>query len=56
MQKKEVRCVKCNSVLFVQGIVDGSIEIKCRKSHCRTMNLVDISAGAVKIQALQISI
>lgn len=45
-----VRCLGCKSVLLVHGVQHGIIEIKCRKSHCRIINIISFLNGIAKIR------
>lgn len=44
----KVRCSGCNSVLLAQGITNGVLEIRCRKSHCGKWNSFHFKNGVVK--------
>ena len=37
---KEIRCVKCQALLFKANIINGTIEIQCRK--CNYKNTFNI--------------
>ncbi len=44
-----IRCVACRTVLMSQGVFKGTLEIKCKKSHCRTINHIEIDRGRARV-------
>lgn len=44
---QQLRCLHCKSLLLLQGIFKGAIEIKCRR--CATINAAEFDQGIAKI-------
>jgi len=50
---QEFRCAKCNSMLLMQDIQIGHVEVQCRKTACKYINILDIkkTVAIVEVQS-----
>lgn len=47
---KQFRCMSCNALLFFQRMQAGTIEIQCRKTACKKINVLDMGKGNAKLK------
>lgn len=39
---QQFRCMSCNALLLFHKVKSGTLEIQCRKSSCKAINILDM--------------